>query len=260
MGPPQMAREKQTASRITWALFHIFLLIPMCANAESAEGHAGATSGCPNCPSCEDRQISNEDMQAAVARALVGLEDPWGKDFGSAIARAEAELGCQFHREDPNVVQEREDLIAIAQDENTSPSRLQELSQHHDSKVKGVVARNPSTPVEVLRKLAQEGEDASMYGLAANPSTPPDILRELLRWRDPYGNTCLTNLADNPGAPADVLRVISQGEERSALVNLLRNPSTPLDILEELTRSSDTSLSFSAKQELQRRRSVLPSQ
>ena len=235
-------------------LIPLFLLIPMCADAESAEDRARAASECPNCPSCEDRKISNEEIEAAAARALVGLKDPWGADFGAAMERAEAELGCQFYREDPAVAQKREELIAIAGDKNTPPSRLQELSRNQDRAVKGVVARNPNTPVPILRELAEEANDAAMYGLAVNPSTPPDILRKLLRWRDPYGFTCLNNLASNSGAPADILRTISEGEEQSAKFNLLYNPSASIELLEQLTRSSDGSLSFRAKQELQRRR------
>lgn len=231
-------------------------LIPICADAESAEHRPKAASGCPNCPSCEDRKISKETIEAAAARALVGLRDPWGADFGAAMARAEAELGCSFHifdKEDPAVAQRSEELIAIAEDSTTPPSRLQELSRNPDRLVKGAVARNPNTPVSILRELAEEADDAVMYGLASNPNTPPEILRQLLKWRDPYGFTCLNNLATNRGAPVDVLRAISEGEEQSAKFNLLDNPNTPIDILEHLTRSSDTAMSFRAQQALQRR-------
>ncbi len=49
-------------------------------------------------PLCEELRVSDEEIDAVVADAVVGLEDPWGNDFPLLIGRVEARLGCTIER------------------------------------------------------------------------------------------------------------------------------------------------------------------
>ena len=47
-------------------------------------------------PTCEELNISQEQIDAAVAEAIIDINDPWGneRDFQLLIDRIEAKLGC----------------------------------------------------------------------------------------------------------------------------------------------------------------------
>jgi hypothetical protein len=72
-----------------------------CKPPKGGTATAGASESCYDAclPGFGDALLSESQLEAVVALALPGLDDPWGSDYGLLIERSLAEL--QFRRESP---------------------------------------------------------------------------------------------------------------------------------------------------------------
>jgi len=78
------------------------------------------------------------------------------------------------------------DKLKVANDSDTSPDILSELSNNEKPDVRRAVARNSSTPSEVLNLLAGDSVDLVRYSVAKNPNTPLEVLKKLADDEEEY--------------------------------------------------------------------------
>ena len=117
-----------------------------------------------------------------------------------------------------------------------SPEITNYLSgDEHHPRIRGAVAKNPSTPPEVLALLSDDSESFVLRGVARNPSTPPEALAKILD-RHTY---FLDDVAKNPSTPPEVLVSLSNHKHAYVRQTVAQNPSTPLDVLIKLSRDKD---------------------
>jgi hypothetical protein len=64
----------------------------------------------------------------------------------------------------------------IAENPNTLPETLQNLSTHPSEKVRAAVAENPQTPEAVLMELVNDEHVDVRYAMAENPNLPESVL------------------------------------------------------------------------------------
>lgn len=75
-------------------------------------------------------------------------------------------------------------LISVADNTESEPDVLEEVSNHPDHRVKAAVADNPRSPLSVLFKLALDGDAEIRYQLADNHNAAPPVLEKLAEDRD----------------------------------------------------------------------------
>lgn len=75
-------------------------------------------------------------------------------------------------------------LVSVADNTESEPNVLEEVSNHPDFRVKAAVADNPSSPLGVLFKLADEADTDIRYQLADNHNAATPILERLACDRD----------------------------------------------------------------------------
>lgn len=75
-------------------------------------------------------------------------------------------------------------LVSVADNAESEPAVLEEVSNHPDYRVKAAVADNPRSPLGVLFRLAEDGETEIRYQLADNHNAAPPILEKLAHDKD----------------------------------------------------------------------------
>lgn len=137
-------------------------------------------------------------------------------------------------------------LKALAISVNTPPSVLAQLGKNKNSRIRSLVAKNPSTPVTTLEKLVEdEALDRSMDSIQAsllkNPNAPIIVLEKLAKEHD-FRLRCL--VAEHPRTHAYLLEQLATDkvlEVRHAVAN---NPNTPssINVLEKFAQDSNLRL------------------
>lgn len=77
---------------------------------------------------------------------------------------------------DLNTLEDLEDFLSLASDEDTHPDTLKELSYEHFIGIRAEVAANPATPTDVLLHLSTDDEGDVVWRVAENPHTPVEAL------------------------------------------------------------------------------------
>ncbi len=75
-------------------------------------------------------------------------------------------------------------LVSVADNPESEPTVLEEVSNHADCRVKAAVADNPRSPLGVLFRLAEEGDTDLRYQIADNHNAAPPILEKLSHDKD----------------------------------------------------------------------------
>ncbi|VEP17727.1 hypothetical protein H1P_6390003 [Hyella patelloides LEGE 07179] len=154
----------------------------------------------------------------------------------------------------------------LAQDENTTPEKLEKLARNKDYQTRKYVAGNPNTPVIVLEKLGAEfpeeitnnpifyllllenpESEFVRLSLARSSTTEPKTLVKLAESND---FNLLYAIAGNLNTPLDILEKLS--EILSLQVGIAANPQTPLSILKKLASSKN----YVVRQAVARNKSV----
>lgn len=161
-----------------------------------------------------------------------------------------------------------------ASDENTSPQRLQELTQISPELARQV-AQNPSAPPELLRELGRSTKECSIRAfVAANPNTPKEVLLRLaIHFPEQFlNNPVVPLLCLEPDflatLPLDTARSLFQCEKVPTVwlkqvsikirKTLAKDSSTPITILEKLASDRDRSVRERVAKNPQTPTAVLP--
>ncbi len=90
-------------------------------------------------------------------------------------------------------------LVSVADNTESEPSVLEEVSNYPDARVKAAVADNPNAPLAVLFKLANDSDTSIRYQLADNHNAATQVLEKLANDRDAHvaqrAKRTLSNLA-----------------------------------------------------------------
>ena len=149
---------------------------------------------------------------------------------------------------------------AIAENPNTPPEILVEMSSAESQYQRAHVACNPSTPIEVLEILANDPEPDVVKQVAGNPSAPAAVLIDLANNEDYYVRYRLcwnpnlpeslysqlahdpddlvrVGIASKPNLPVEDMYRLAKDESTHVKSCLAKNPNLPSDILDELARA-----------------------
>ena len=77
------------------------------------------------------------------------------------------------------ILEKYQSYESLANDPQTPVKVLRELSTHHDSYVRFLVAGNPSTPSSVLVKLSNDQDWKVRYNVGENLNTPVEVVRKI---------------------------------------------------------------------------------
>lgn len=90
-------------------------------------------------------------------------------------------------------------LVSVADNTESEPNVLEEVSNHPDFLVKSAVAANPSAPLKVLFRLAEDSSTDLRFALADNHNAATPVLEKLAHDRDAHvawrARLTLTNLS-----------------------------------------------------------------
>ena len=168
--------------------------------------------------------------------------------------------------------------IKLAEDINTSPEILKELSSDKHWRVRFCVAGNINTPVETLIALSQDEYWGVRSNIAKNSSTPVRILSILSADTNDYvredvaknPNTPVKVLADltkdvswirraitlNPNAPTNVLSTLAKDREWIIRWQVAKHVNTSSKDLKKFTYDSDPDIQNAAYKNLESRKSI----
>ncbi|AFY55296.1 Leucine rich repeat protein [Rivularia sp. PCC 7116] len=163
----------------------------------------------------------------------------------------------------PNLSQLRQEAAS----ENISPQRLEELS-NINIELTRIVANNANTAPDFLRNLSSESDRIIRANITGNPNTPTDILFEL---GADFPQQLLENpvfsllLLENPNFVADIpvatllsllkidevspqfLQLASNHDDVEVLLTIAMNSKTPLYALQALTKVQNIEVVEAAK-------------
>jgi hypothetical protein len=86
-----------------WSCFSMYDLVrPKSVGSEEInQTHSTNSATDRDLPNCDDTNLSREEVEAAFTKAMVGLDNAWGKDFQLVFERVEIELNCTFQTSSP---------------------------------------------------------------------------------------------------------------------------------------------------------------
>ena len=83
-------------------------------------------------------------------------------------------------------------ILEEANNSNTPPEVLEDLSRDEDYRVREAVAKNPNTSPEILENLSHDEDQFVREAVAYNSNTPPEVLENLS-----HDSEVLTDIANN---------------------------------------------------------------
>jgi len=137
-------------------------------------------------------------------------------------------------------------LVHLARNRSTPPEILALLAADPMPDVAAAAAANAGTPPFALAHAAP----AAAIGLASNPQTSPE---QLLDFASDSGTGVRERVASNPSTPADALQKLTADPNMMVRLHLVSNPSLPLHALEILASDSNSSVSRSARAQIELR-------
>lgn len=128
------------------------------------------------------------------------------------------------------------DRFNLAENPNTPPELLVNLSKDNVVFVRVGVAGNPNAPPEALVYLSKDSNRAIIEEVARNPNTPPEALVYLSEDRDEF---VIVDVAANPNAPPELLVYLSKFDSNVVRAGVARNPNAPPEVLVNLSKDMD---------------------
>ncbi|MGD1918207.1 MAG: hypothetical protein ACFCAD_04580 [Pleurocapsa sp.] len=117
-----------------------------------------------------------------------------------------------------------EQIWRQAQNENTPPEILTELTTSKDKEIRRLVASNPNTPIEILEKLGEEFPDA----IVDYP------VFDLLLLENPENKFVLISLARASTTSVEKLKELANYQDQDIREAVVVNNKTPADIIDSI--------------------------
>ena len=134
------------------------------------------------------------------------------------------------------------EAIEVAQDETTSPEKLRELANLHDSAVLKKLVVNPNIPPDVFKKLA------SLFPRQVFNNPAIDLL--LLEITDLLSDALMANVMCTllkERVAMNMIEYVANSTDNRLKLAILMNPLTPQYIVEQLAESKNVEISEAAK-------------
>jgi hypothetical protein len=90
------------------------------------------------------------------------------------------------------------------------------------------LANNPETSPEILRELSQSDDRATRQAVAGNPNVPIEVLWELMH---NFPHAVIANMVKRPEIDPQVLWELSGHPDRAIREAVSQNPNTPIEVL-----------------------------
>jgi hypothetical protein len=129
--------------------------------------------------------------------------------------------------------------LELADDHNTAPEVLRELSGDTSTNIRCLVASNRNTPVDVFTVLVDDN-DLVRYHIARNPCAPKEVLSKLAENKDIIVRRVVSS---NKNTSLDSLMRLANDSDIFVVCLAERNPNATEDVI-MLAKATSFILSF----------------